>query len=98
MSKLHSFSESEKEIVRNMVAKLEEKEIEKSNPAVWLNLALALGWNDCSVDWVLSSVLKQDFVDNIQSKFAYYMILIERIQIFTILSLFSHMLQLKQLK
>lgn len=69
MSKLHSFSESEKEMVRNMVAKLEEKEIEKSHPVVWLNLALALGWNDCSVDWVLSSVLKQDFVDNIQKNF-----------------------------
>lgn len=85
MSKLHSFTESEKEMVRNMVAKLKEKEIENSHPVVWLNLALALGWNDCSVDWILSSVLKQDFVDNIQSKLAYYLILIERIQIFTII-------------
>lgn len=69
MSKLHSFSESEKEMVRNMVAKLKEKGIEKSHPVAWLNLALALGWNDCSVDWILSSVLKQDFVDRIQRSF-----------------------------
>lgn len=58
MSKLYSFSESEKEMVRNMVVKLEEKGIEKSYSVVWLNLVLALGWNDCSVDWVLFLVLK----------------------------------------
>lgn len=81
-----------------MVAKLEEKGIEKSHPVVWLNLALALGWNDCSVDWVLSSVLKQDFVDNIQSKFAYYMILIERIEIFTIIIIIQSYVTIKTIK
>lgn len=69
MSKLHSFTESEKDMVQNMVEKLKEEDIESSKPVLWLNLALALGWNNCSVEWILSSVLKQDFVDNIQKNF-----------------------------
>lgn len=66
MSKLQSFTSSDKDAVMKMVELLSTANVREASPVLWMNLALALGWSDFSSEVVLTSVLQQDFVNIIQ--------------------------------
>lgn len=66
MSTLQCLQESDKEITLATLESLNEKNIRQE---YWLFVALALGWNNWSVEWITASVLKESSVENIQSKF-----------------------------